>query len=114
MEKAMLGWAVSGSPGDRGRLVSVEREAPVPGPFEVLVRVEVCGVCRTDLHLADNDLAPRTALRIPGHEVVGDVAAVGAQTTRFGVGDRVGIAWLRGTCGVCGACRGVFGGSHGQ
>src|SRR6185436_13967806 len=102
---AMHGWAVSGRHGGPGRLVLVDRDEPAPGPFEVLVRVEVCGICRTDLHLADNDLAPRTALRIPGHEVVGDVAAVGAQTTRFGVGERVGIAWLRGTCGVCGACR---------
>ena len=101
----MLGWAVSGSPGDQGRLVSVEREAPVPGPFEVLVRVEVCGVCRTDLHLADGDLAPRAELRIPGHEVVGSVVEVGPQATRFGSGDRIGIAWLRQTCGVCAACR---------
>jgi propanol-preferring alcohol dehydrogenase len=102
----MLGWAVSGSPGGPGRLVSVEREAPAPGPFEVLVRVEVCGICRTDLHLADGDLAPRADLRIPGHEVVGNVVEVGAQAaTRFRAGDRVGIAWLRGTCGVCAACR---------
>jgi len=101
----MLGWAVSGAPGGLGRLVSVERDQPVPGSFEVLVRVEVCGICRTDLHLADGDLAPRAELRIPGHEVVGEVVVVGAQATRFGVGDRVGIAWLRHTCGVCGACR---------
>jgi propanol-preferring alcohol dehydrogenase len=101
----MLGWAVSGKSGGPGRLVSVERAQPAPGPFDVLVRVEVCGICRTDLHLADADLAPRAKLRIPGHEVVGDVVAIGAQATRFGVGDRVGIAWLRGTCGVCRACR---------
>jgi propanol-preferring alcohol dehydrogenase len=101
----MLGWAVSGAPGSPGRLVSVERDQPEPGPFEVLVRVEVCGICRTDLHLADGDLAPRADGRIPGHEVVGDVVAVGSQATRFGICDRVGIAWLRGTCGVCGACR---------
>ena len=101
----MLGWAVSGTPGGLGRLVSVERDEPAPASFEVLVRVEVCGICRTDLHLAEGDLAPRAELRIPGHEVIGDVVAVGAQATRFGVGDRVGIAWLRGTCGVCGACR---------
>jgi propanol-preferring alcohol dehydrogenase len=101
----MRGWAVRENPGGHGRLVLVERDEPEPGPFEVLVRVEVCGICRTDLHLADGDLAPRAPLRIPGHEVVGYVAGVGAQETRFGVGDRVGIAWLRGTCGVCGACR---------
>lgn len=101
----MLGWAVSGTPGGPGRLVSVERDQPSAGPFEVLVRVEVCGLCRTDLHLADGDLAPRAALRIPGHEVVGEVVAIGGQATRFGVGEQVGIAWLRSTCGVCGACR---------
>ena len=101
----MLGWAVSGSPGGPGRLISVERDEPAPGPHEVLVRIEVCGICRTDLHLADGDLDRRAELRIPGHEVVGDVVTVGEQATRFGVGDRVGIAWLRGTCGVCSACR---------
>jgi propanol-preferring alcohol dehydrogenase len=101
----MHAWAVSGRPGAPGRLVSVERDQPAPGPFEVLVRVEVCGVCRTDLHLADGDLARRSELRIPGHEVVGDVVAVGAQASRFADGDRIGIAWLRHTCGVCNACR---------
>jgi propanol-preferring alcohol dehydrogenase len=101
----MLGWAVSGRPAGPGRLVPVERDQPEPGRLEVLVRVEVCGICRTDLHLADGDLPARAALRIPGHEVVGIVDAVGEQATRFAVGDRVGIAWLRGTCGVCGACR---------
>jgi propanol-preferring alcohol dehydrogenase len=85
--------------------VPVERDQPEPGRLEVLVRVEVCGICRTDLHLADGDLPARAELRIPGHEVVGIVDAVGEQATRFAVGDRVGIAWLRGTCGVCGACR---------
>ena len=101
----MHGWAVSGHPGGPGRLVSVERDEPAPGRFEVLVRVEVCGICRTDLHLADGDLARRAEFRIPGHEVVGNVVEVGAQASRFGAGDRVGIAWLRGTCGVCDACR---------
>ena len=101
----MRGWAVSGNPGGQGRLVPIERDQPAPGPFELLVSVEVCGICRTDLHLADGDLAPRAALRIPGHEVVGEVVEVGPEASRFAVGDRVGIAWLRGTCGVCGACR---------
>ena len=69
----MQGWVVSGRGGAPGRLVSVEREAPVPGPGEVVLRVLTCGVCRTDLHLADGDLAARAPLRIPGHEVVGEV-----------------------------------------
>jgi propanol-preferring alcohol dehydrogenase len=62
-------------------------------------------VCRTDLHLADGDLAARAPLRIPGHEVVGEVVDVGPDTSRFQPGDRVGIAWLRSTCGSCRACR---------
>ncbi len=81
-----------------------ERPDPVPGPGEVLVRVLVCGVCRTDLHLAEGDLAPRRHGVIPGHEAVGRVEALGPGSERFVVGDRVGIAWLRGTCGECRFC----------
>lgn len=78
---------------------------PVPEPGEVLVAVRACGVCRTDLHLAEGDLPPRRPDTTPGHEVVGDVTAVGAGVTRFAVGDRVGIAWLRSTCGSCRYCQ---------
>lgn len=101
----MRAWAVAGRPGGPGRLELVERPAPDPAEDEVLVRVEVCGVCRTDLHLADHDLAPRAAGRVPGHEVVGRVVDRGGRATRFEVGDRVGIAWLRRTCGACALCR---------
>ena len=83
----------------------VERVEPVPGPGEVVVGVDVCGVCRTDLHLAEGDLAPRRPLVVPGHEVVGRVVARGERAERFGLGQRVGIAWLRHTCGVCRWCR---------
>jgi propanol-preferring alcohol dehydrogenase len=68
------------------------------------VRVSVCGVCRTDLHLAEGDLAPKRTAVVPGHEVVGVVDAVGAGTSRFRLGERIGIAWLRHTCGVCRFC----------
>ena len=78
---------------------------PEPGPGEVRVRVAACGVCRTDLHLAEGDLAPRRPGTAPGHEIVGVVDAVGPGTSRFTVGDRIGIAWLRGTCGRCRWCR---------
>jgi propanol-preferring alcohol dehydrogenase len=71
----------------------------------VRVRVAACGVCRTDLHLAEGDLAPRRPRTVPGHEVVGRVDALGPGAERFVVGDRVGIAWLRGTCGRCRFCR---------
>jgi propanol-preferring alcohol dehydrogenase len=101
----MLGWAASGHPGGLGRLKLVEREKPLPAPDEVVVRVRACGVCRTDLHLADHDLPPRGPGVIPGHEVVGEVIACGDSAHRFGVGDRIGIAWLRRTCGTCEACR---------
>ena len=83
----------------------VERPEPIPAPGEVLVQVRACGVCRTDLHLAEGDLAPHRRHTVPGHEVVGVVTARGPGSTRFAVGDRVGIAWLRHTCGTCRWCR---------
>jgi propanol-preferring alcohol dehydrogenase len=86
-------------------LVRVDREDPEPGAGEVRVRVSACGVCRTDLHLAEGDLGPHHPGTVPGHEVVGVVDALGTGTRRFAVGDRIGIAWLRGTCGRCRFCR---------
>ncbi|HKV53510.1 MAG TPA: zinc-dependent alcohol dehydrogenase family protein [Candidatus Binataceae bacterium] len=92
------------APIETNPLQSVERERPRPQAGEILVRVRVCGVCRTDLHVAEGDLPPRHALMIPGHEVVGEVAALGENCRRFKPGARVGIAWLRQTCGTCGYC----------
>lgn len=102
----MDAWAV-GSPGpiDTGPLRRVRKPVPEPAAREVLVRVLACGVCRTDLHLCEGDLAPRRPGVVPGHQVVGEVAASGAGADRFAVGDRVGIAWLRSTCGHCAWCR---------
>ncbi len=79
---------------------------PVPraGAGELLVRVLVCGVCRTDLHVAEGDLPVHRPGVTPGHEVVGEVAGLGAGVTGFAPGDRVGIAWLRATCGRCRYC----------
>jgi propanol-preferring alcohol dehydrogenase len=101
----MRAWVV-GRPGpiDSGPLVAVDRPVPEPGPGEIRVRVTVCGVCRTDLHLAEGDLRPKRPGVVPGHEVVGVVDAVGEGCTRFGTGDRAGIAWLRHTCGRCRWC----------
>ncbi len=84
----------------------VEREIPVPriGPGQVLVRVGACGVCRTDLHILDGELAAPTLPLIPGHEIAGTVVACGGATPRFAPGDRVGIPWLGYTCGVCRYC----------
>ncbi|MFF3895425.1 alcohol dehydrogenase catalytic domain-containing protein, partial [Streptomyces sp. NPDC001812] len=66
----------------------MRRTVPSPGPGELLLRVEACGVCRTDLHLAEGDLRPHRASTVPGHEIVGRVAAVGESVTGFRVGDR--------------------------
>ncbi len=86
-------------------LTLADLEKPVPGPGEILVRVTACGVCRTDLHVAEGDLAPKHPRIVPGHEVVGVVEQSGLGCSRFGPGARVGIAWLRETCGVCAWCR---------
>jgi len=106
MTATMRAWAV-GTPGpiDGGPLVEVERPVPVPGPGQVRVRVRACGVCRTDLHLAEGDLTPRRPGVVPGHEVVGTVDAAGPGCGLVAVGDRVGIPWLAHTCGVCRFCR---------
>ena len=88
-----------------GPLRMVERDTPAPGPGELLIRVLACGVCRTDLHLAEGDLPPRAPDITPGHEVVGEVVAVGPGPARFAAGDRVGVAWLAGTDGTCEYCR---------
>jgi alcohol dehydrogenase, propanol-preferring len=78
---------------------------PPPASGELLIRVEACGVCRTDLHLIDGELPDMHCPVTPGHEIVGVVTAGGAEETRFAVGDRVGVPWLAWTCGVCPYCR---------
>jgi propanol-preferring alcohol dehydrogenase len=86
-------------------LVLRERPVPQPGRGEILVEIAACGVCRTDLHVVDGDL-PRPKLPIvPGHEIVGRVAAIGEGITGFSLGERVGVPWLGATCGVCPYCR---------
>lgn len=102
----MKAWVVDRpGPVDEGPLRLEERPLPVPSPGEVRVRVSACGVCRTDLHVAEGDLPAHKLGVVPGHEVVGTVDALGAGATRFAPGDRVGVAWLRHTCGVCRFCR---------
>ncbi len=91
-------------PGQRLRLAELDR--PNPGPGEVLVRVEACGVCRTDQHIVDGELPPPPFLPlILGHEAVGRVEACGEGVESFEIGQRVGIPWLGGTCGQCWYCR---------
>src|SRR6202012_4110767 len=87
-------------------LESVSAEVPRPGPSDLLVAVRACGVGRADLHVTEGDLPVHRRAVTPGHEVVGEVVEVGAEAgDEFAVGDRVGIAWLRHTCGVCKFCR---------
>ena len=87
-----------------GPLQMVERALPEPGPGEVRVRVSACGVCRTDLHVAEGDLPVVKPSVIPGHEIVGIVEKPGEGAHRFPMGARIGIAWLRKTCGECRFC----------
>jgi alcohol dehydrogenase, propanol-preferring len=102
----MQAWVVHHpGPIDGEPLALVERAVPEPGRGEIRVRVRCCGVCRTDLHLAEGDLAAHGRDVVPGHEVIGTVDQFGELASRFSLGDRVGIAWLRRTCGECRFCR---------
>jgi propanol-preferring alcohol dehydrogenase len=80
-------------------------EVPEPGPGQVLLAVRACGVCRTDLHIADGELARPKLPLVPGHEIVGEVLACGAGASRYRAGERVGVPWLGWSCGACGFCR---------
>jgi propanol-preferring alcohol dehydrogenase len=82
----------------------IERPTPDPGPGQVLVKIAACGVCRTDLHLVDGELEHPALPIVPGHEIVGYVAARGAGVVNLQIGQRVGIPWLGGTCQSCGFC----------
>jgi propanol-preferring alcohol dehydrogenase len=93
------------APVESAPLVLEDVPSPTPGRGEVLVRVRLCGICRTDLHVVEGDLPQRRMLVIPGHQIVGTVAAVGRDVQAPAIGDRVGVAWLHRTCGVCTFCR---------
>lgn len=89
----------------RHTLTLQERPLPVPAPGEVVIEVIACGVCRTDLHVLDGDIPAHRPDVVPGHQVVGRVVELGRDIRRLGLGDLVGAAWLRSTCGVCRWCR---------
>jgi propanol-preferring alcohol dehydrogenase len=91
------------TPGQPLRL-SDHHPPPRPGPGEVLIRVRACGVCRTDLHILDGELARSRLPLIPGHEIVGTVAGLGPGVKAFDIGHRVGVPWLGWTCGTCAFC----------
>ncbi|WP_184930618.1 zinc-binding alcohol dehydrogenase family protein [Streptomyces nymphaeiformis] len=98
----MAAWVVLA---DRpGTIERRELPVPAPAPDELLVRVRACGVCRTDLHVRDHELPPHRDQVVPGHEAVGDVVAVGDEVTGPEAGSRVGVPWLRRTCGTCPYC----------
>jgi len=92
---------------ERPRTPLVMREWPVPRPAagEILIEVAACGVCRTDLHVVDGELPNPKLPIVPGHEIVGRVAAIGASVAGLAIGERVGVPWLGSTCGVCAYCR---------
>jgi propanol-preferring alcohol dehydrogenase len=83
-----------------------ERPVPVPAAGEILVEIAACGVCRTDLHVVDGELPNPKLPVVPGHEIVGRVAAIGVGVAGFAIGARIGVPWLGYTCGVCPYCRG--------
>ncbi len=91
-------------PIDQRPLSYTDVESPKPKRGEVLIKVAACGVCRTDLHIVEGELELRKKPVIPGHQIVGRVHAVGASATGLSEGDRVGVAWLRCTCGLCDYC----------
>jgi propanol-preferring alcohol dehydrogenase len=106
MTDTMTAWQVR-RPGTMNThpLERVTVPVPSPAPGELLVAVRACGVCRTDLHVAEGDLPVHRTHVTPGHEVVAEVVTVGQDTgDDFGIGDRVGVAWLRQTCGECIFC----------
>jgi alcohol dehydrogenase, propanol-preferring len=103
--ETMQAWAVDvPGPIDTHPLRRIDRAVPVPAPGQIRLHVSVCGVCRTDLHLAEGDLTPKHGRIIPGHEVVGIVDELGEGSKRFGKGERVGVPWLAHTCGKCRFC----------
>lgn len=89
----------------RNRLCAMELPVPRPGPAQVLIRVHACGVCRTDLHIADGELDKPKLPLVLGHEIVGTVVQAGKQVERFRIGDRIGVPWLGSTCGRCRYCQ---------
>lgn len=102
----MKAWVLNNPAAVESRPLALS-ECPIPQPAddEVLVKVHACGICRTDLHVVEGELPVRKSRVIPGHQVVGTISAVGSQVDEFRPGDRVGIAWLNRTCGVCEFCR---------
>jgi propanol-preferring alcohol dehydrogenase len=103
MDRAMV--VATPAPIASSPLRLVERAVPEPAPGEIRVAVEVCGVCRTDLHVVEGDLPAQRRPVVPGHEVVGRIDRLGAGVHEVALGERVGVAWLHASCGRCRFCR---------
>ncbi len=103
--ETMNAWAVrEPGPIETDPLTYGRKPVPHPQVGELLVRVRTCGVCRTDLHVSEGDLSPHSTQVTPGHEIVATVVELGAEISGYSIGDRVGVAWLRQTCGKCRYC----------
>ena len=92
-------------PVEKDPLVRMDLPVPEPAPGQVRLRVRACGVCHTDLHLVEGEIATPKLPIVPGHQIVGRVDALGEGVTRFKVGDRAGVPWLYSTCGACDYCQ---------
>jgi propanol-preferring alcohol dehydrogenase len=102
----MQAWQLAApQPIDAHPLAEVDLPVPAIGPHDLLIRVAACGVCHTDLHIVEGEIALPKLPIVPGHQIVGRVEAAGPAVTRFAVGDRVGVPWLNWACGQCDYCR---------
>ncbi|MFQ5752482.1 MAG: zinc-dependent alcohol dehydrogenase family protein [bacterium] len=100
--KAMI--LKSPKPVEANPLEIFELPIPQPGSDDIRIRVGVCGVCHTDLHIAEGELVPKQSQTIPGHQIVGEVENIGTHVSRFQIGDKVGVTWLYSACGQCDFC----------
>jgi alcohol dehydrogenase, propanol-preferring len=101
----MKAWTLNQpSPVSEHPLIMAEMPVPTASADELQLQVAACAICRTDLHVVEGELPVRRSPLIPGHQIVGRVAALGLGVEGFAIGDRVGVAWLNRTCGVCDFC----------
>ena len=102
----MKAWLLNNpAPVSRNPLTIAEVPIPVPREDELLIKISACGICRTDLHVVEGELPVRRSPLIPGHQIVGTITTCGSQVEGFSEGDRVGVAWLNRTCGICNFCQ---------
>lgn len=86
------------------KLIYTQIEKPTPSAYQILIKVTACGICRTDLHVVDGELKYPKLPLVPGHQIVGVIEALGEEVHSFTLGQRIGVPWLGGSCGVCQFC----------